>query len=141
MEKSGPIRTACELFQGFVAQWDDRPYHHPTKDPRERDYLQYYLLHWLEKGDAIPATGGKFEIYERAVIDIADAVMQGAVKLDYRGTPEADYADRYERRVTGIHDPRFAAKDALDKTHYDVTMFWRTHAPDEISPPFSEDES
>src|ERR1700733_8614237 len=110
MEVMGPIRGARTNFTYFAQRLQTDPH------DVEFNYLQEWFAQWLERGDGVAMTGGSYETWLRVVVDIADGVMQHEVSLDYIGTPEANYADRVERSVVGIHHHEYSGQRYLDRS-------------------------
>jgi hypothetical protein len=120
MEAVGPIYDARRAFQTWVA----------TKFTFRREgeeYLQEYLLAWLEEGDGLEWTGRSYENYLRVALDIADATMRGQIKFDYVGTEENNYEDGFKREVVAIHEDDMPASHYAERMTYDVTVYRREY--------------
>ncbi len=79
MHEFGPIAEGRSSFQRFVMSHDASYDEHPE----EEEYLQTYLMAWLETGEGVERTGKNYETYLRVALEIADAKLTSECGIGY----------------------------------------------------------
>ncbi|MBQ1089645.1 hypothetical protein [Streptomyces sp. B93] len=107
------LEQNAHLFERFVATCDT------AEDGVEEQevYLNPLLGLWLERGNGIELTAGKYEYFLETALVIADLAMKGGISLDYEGPP----LEPYRRRMVGIYDPR--NPEFYDRRAYEMTAY------------------
>lgn len=119
MERRGsPMQAARQSFEFFVSRFD-------TSDVStvDEEHLQTYLVYWLEEGNGVEYTGRNYETYLRAVVEIADAALQGELDMDYIGSADVGRTDARVRRLKGIHHPDGSESAFLDRATYEIAAY------------------
>jgi hypothetical protein len=104
----GHVQQARDSFGEFVTAC-------APLDVGERDvYLEPLLAAWLGDDSGIDLTAGLYDHFLQVVLAVTDAILTGALTLDYRG-PDAP---AHPRRLAGLQDPR-AATSVLNRIGHD----------------------
>lgn len=115
MHEYGPIAEGRGSFQRFVMRHDASYVEHPE----EEEYLQTYMMAWLETGEGVERTGKNYETYLRVALEIADATLRGELNFALRGGPQER---RCERHITGLHEPSYESSQFLDRMTYELAV-------------------
>ena len=97
----------------------------PCRDG-EQVYLADLYKKWLEKGDAVEASGGQFANYLRTCLFIADLVMKDPVE-ELRFEP-FDGSDIRHRQLAGVINPEDPDSSlAFNREYYEAWAFHHVH--------------
>ncbi len=115
MQEYGPIAEGRGSFQRFVISHDASYVEHSE----EEEYLQTYMMAWLETGEGVERTRKNYETYLRVALEIADATFRGKFDFTLRGGLQDR---RCERHIKGLHEPSYEGSQFLDRMTYEIAV-------------------
>jgi hypothetical protein len=109
--KMTSARALVDNFQDFMQS-------HGLLEPTGP--LQYYILEWLEHGDAVIESGGDFGTYMQGVVYIIAKWMEDPSILGYTAGKNS-----VQRQATGVLDPSYGEADSFDRDYFRTILFRR----------------
>ncbi len=108
-QEGRPTEYGVEVFQEFVSVLNstiDRRGDHGVDQ-----YVDYYLRRWLDSGQGIDVTAGKYSHYIRTVVAIGDATIKNEISYDFVGNNETP---AFSRTILGLRNPNGGVDSYFD---------------------------